>query len=1390
MSPEASASNEWQAAGMDLQLMTSLDVGLCQLIIMSTADIDRRALSEETIDNCIQLLNNTVRRLILPCIDTSFATTVSVPSANIAQQEASDKTTQKSSSAARRVSSQHRVSLRSNKNLRKAIERILPVVCEFMEHLALLLQAVKLADRWILHFSSAMIEFFLLEHSSFATSLQQSGLLVLRSVFMNYKDHRALVMEEIVGAMMKLPTAKRNLRTVKLLNSKEYIQRVSTLVVALVQSCTSTADMEAFDENANREAVAPQGDSATDVTSSLIAELKTLSNGVLEEARESARLFIGPLMKECFKKNEERDNRAVLDNFVEDMLTMFARPEWAGAEVLLEVVSSSLASILSGNMSKDARKMESQLSLTALNLVGKICAAIKVQQNAVDRDKLPDDVDAQATIEDYSRLLGEAGVIVKKETDQGEAKDESIHEVVVLKHIVIAYLRRGSRSEMTQVDSRRLLLLRFMLDSLSDEENSGRSVIEAETKHWKSLWGVPKSTIDTKTKVAPPMTDLGLRLSLRLVVTRDFCALFDKLLAHVMALLSNGIPSFRARVMKALAGIVDVDPMLMAEAGVRGAVQRCFLDERTSVRQAAVDLVGKYVMVQPSLVRVLLSIFHPMVRYVAYRPFSLQFDRYFDMLVDRLRDKGISVRKSVCKIFRAFLTLPTFQSQGKAADPAGAHVHRRSACMRSLVERVGDTTEEQVVKNYVIDTFQEVWFGADLSSRLVSSTSNDFGDEVNQSGLPPGWTTVETKPTNEVTPTGNGKATSPVPTTEFLSPDGKIARSVDEAWSAYRRPVVTPSSVVKTKRSKIDDSEQVTTIIVEVIHDMPSLAWLVALLKRLLQDMDYAKVATVGGRVPRDRSEDIQVARKRSEKLVSCLIERLLQLEEGNPLTGVTITGLDQQFLACMKALSAFCEAYPPLLSPHLDHMTLYLKGDDSLSKAVEVKIQSLAVSILTHIFEGMERITPRIVTRVSGDLNQLVLRAPPSVVGPSVKCLATIAASARKPPALLFKLLEMFYAFMLKYGDAKSLADLPPDAQSMLQRALFSAGQIAGAIDLDKFPALVTDAKKLTVGNVAQSLYDEYSKYLKIPGNVMCAAKAVQGLGFLFSIRPRLFLRAQQDGVLESLLTNSPDEMKLQCLVSLNVLLEAEQHRLEKGIATRKMDKSKSKEEQVRGDQEADAALIGSVMQAQLTNVLALMRAKMARIRTEAVACVGNLLTQGLVSPLHCIPTLVALETDRVMPIRDAAHGHLLALHEKFPTLLSTPTIQGIAISYSFQLTSFGGPSSSSNGMSGPPTVWAVDKDKKPLCLFGRLYSTCIRGTRTHRNIFLKALVNQFTLTGSVLSSLNVSAAPAAALAAMPTLGYLCYLAQLLAALPFEVEDEPLYIIYLINRYVSLKLR
>jgi len=193
-----------------LRLLSTLDVAICELLVMTTPQIDRRVLSEETIDNCLQLLQHTIRRLLLPCIDTTYVTTACAPRATGSNRR---------QSSGGKSSSSSRINLRANKRIRKVVDNVSHVVCEFMDQLATLVEGVKLADKCIISLSSSMVELFALEHSSYAMSLQQSALAILRGIFLQYKLHRKPLLADIVAVMVKLPTAKRTLRTVKLLNS-------------------------------------------------------------------------------------------------------------------------------------------------------------------------------------------------------------------------------------------------------------------------------------------------------------------------------------------------------------------------------------------------------------------------------------------------------------------------------------------------------------------------------------------------------------------------------------------------------------------------------------------------------------------------------------------------------------------------------------------------------------------------------------------------------------------------------------------------------------------------------------------------------------------------------------------------------------------------------------------------------------------------------------------------------------------------------------------------------------------------------------------------------------------------------------------------------------------
>jgi cohesin loading factor subunit SCC2 len=57
----------------------------------------------------------------------------------------------------------------------------------------------------------------------------------------------------------------------------------------------------------------------------------------------------------------------------------------------------------------------------------------------------------------------------------------------------------------------------------------------------------------------------------------------------------------RAKAVKALAGVVEVDTRVLHFNAVRGCLQTALLDESISVREAAIELLGRYLTTNPLL---------------------------------------------------------------------------------------------------------------------------------------------------------------------------------------------------------------------------------------------------------------------------------------------------------------------------------------------------------------------------------------------------------------------------------------------------------------------------------------------------------------------------------------------------------------------------------------------------------------------------------------------------------------------------------------------------------------------------------------------------------------------------------------------------------------------
>uniref|UniRef100_A0A5K3F1J8 Nipped-B protein n=1 Tax=Mesocestoides corti TaxID=53468 RepID=A0A5K3F1J8_MESCO len=152
---------------------------------------------------------------------------------------------------------------------------------------------------------------------------------------------------------------------------------------------------------------------------------------------------------------------------------------------------------------------------------------------------------------------------------------------------------------------------------------------------------------------------------------RPFSQSFDVYLSQICKLLSESSVAVRTKALRCLSAVVEADPGVLARSDIEMAVRSRLMDTSTSVREAAVDLLGRFLVCRPELTA-----------------------QYYPMLSDRIRDKGVSVRKRVIRILRDIcVEQPDF--------PRIAEI-----CVK-IIRRVND---EESVKKLVSEVFQTLWF--------------------------------------------------------------------------------------------------------------------------------------------------------------------------------------------------------------------------------------------------------------------------------------------------------------------------------------------------------------------------------------------------------------------------------------------------------------------------------------------------------------------------------------------------------------------------------------------------------------------------------------------------------------------------------------------------------
>eukprot|EP00271_Cylindrocystis_brebissonii_P008797 TRINITY_DN2329_c0_g1_i10.p1 TRINITY_DN2329_c0_g1~~TRINITY_DN2329_c0_g1_i10.p1 ORF type:complete len:495 (-),score=86.59 TRINITY_DN2329_c0_g1_i10:1202-2686(-) len=199
-----------------------------------------------------------------------------------------------------------------------------------------------------------------------------------------------------------------------------------------------------------------------------------------------------------------------------------------------------------------------------------------------------------------------------------------------------------------------------------------------------------------------------------------------------------------------------------------------------------------------------------------------------------------------------------------------------------------------------------------------------------------------------------------------------------------------------------------------------------------------------------------------------------------------------------------------------------------------------------------------------------------------------------------------------------------------------------------------------------------------------------------------------------------------------------------------------------------------GGIVGFYWSNILDCASDKSLEVRQAVLKIIEVVLRQGLVHPITSVPTLVALEMDQHVPNAKLAGRLVSMMHERHPGFLETKFGDGLQLSFQFIRS---GAFSSASALPGKG-VASLDSSLSKFSDastegIANVYKL-LKFDKKSRRGFLSSIVRKFDLSSRQEHDVD--------------LRFLEYCTEIMSTLPFGVPDEPLYLIYSINRLVQLR--
>ncbi|KAJ8530616.1 hypothetical protein K7X08_023497 [Anisodus acutangulus] len=551
-----------------------------------------------------------------------------------------------------------------------------------------------------------------------------------------------------------------------------------------------------------------------------------------------------------------------------------------------------------------------------------------------------------------------------------------------------------------------------------------------------------------------------------------------------------------------------------------------------------------------------------------------------------------------------------------------------------------------------------------------------------------------------------------------------------------------------------------TEQIVQMLRRMPSLQPLVTVIKRNLALDFFSQSAKAVGINP----VSLASVCKRCELMCKCLLEKILQVTEMNTGEGEVL------MLPYMRLLHAFCVVDPTLCAPASDPsqfvITLqpYLKSQ--ADNRVAAQLLESIIFVIDSVLPLLRKLPQSVAEELEQDLKQMIVRHSfLTVVHACIKCLCSVSKVAGKGSTIVEHLIQLFF----KRLDALGFSNKQNFQQ--VGRSLFCLGLL-----IRYSSSLLYASVSSNNLHVASSL-NLFKKYLQAEDFVI-KVRSLQALGYVFIARPECMLEKDVGRILDATLSSNTDtRLKMQSLQNMyEYLLDAESQ-----MGTDNASENEVANTAVGGPSvpvaagAGDTNICGGIVQLYWAKILERCLDVNEQVRQSALKIVEVVLRQGLVHPITCVPSLIALETDPQEVNSKLAHHLLMNMNEKYPSFFESRLGDGLQMSFMFIQAMNKGGSQSLKPQSKAPGIMSGISDPGSFIHarlgVSRIYKL-IRGNRISRSKFMASVVRKFDTP-----SWSDSVVP-----------FLIYCTEILALLPFTSPDEPLYLIYSINRIIQVR--